>query len=214
MRQANRLKQTLERQIVTGEIRQGERLEEIDIAQRFGVSRTPVREALMMLEAIHLVERRPRRGAIVKGMTLKTLIQMLEYFAGLERFAARLAAKRIRNTEVNSLKAAQAACRLAAEKNDADDYYNQNIGFHRAIYNASYNHVLMDQLEIFGKRLEPFLRSQHHQKGWIEKSLEEHEKIVETILQGDEQEADLLLQQHVSFDSQLFAEFASHLITE
>jgi DNA-binding GntR family transcriptional regulator len=214
MNQASKLKQTLERQIVTGEIRQGDRLEEIDIANRFGVSRTPVREALMMLEAIHLVERRPRRGAIVKGMTLKTLIQMLEYFAGLEKFSARLAAKRIRPPEAIALKAAQNACRAAAEENDADDYFNCNIHFHQSIYAASYNSVLTEQLELFGKRLEPFLRSQHHQKGWIEKSVAEHDNIIEAILQGDEQKTELLMQQHVTFDSQLFAEFASHLMPD
>ncbi|WP_138379215.1 GntR family transcriptional regulator [Luteithermobacter gelatinilyticus] len=209
MRQATRLKQTLERQIVTGEIRPGERLEELDIAQRFGVSRTPVREALMMLEAIGLVDRRPRQGAVVRGMTLKTLVQMLEYFAALEGFAGRLAAKRLRDPEAEGLRAAQDACRQAAATGDADDYYNRNIAFHRAIYAASYNQVLIDQLEHFGQRLEPFLRSQHHQPGWIEKSVAEHDGIAMAILSGDGETADRLLRQHVNFDSQLFAEFAS-----
>ena len=211
MRQASRLKQTLERQIVTGEIRQGTRLEEIDIAQRFGVSRTPVREALMMLEAIQLVERRPRRGAIVRGMSLKNLIQMLEYFTELESFAARLAAKRIRPPEADELKAAQVACCIAAEKDDADDYFNQNIRFHRAIYAASGNQVLVEQLEHFGQRLAPFLRSQHHQAGWLKKSVPEHDHIIDAILSGDEPKADRLLKQHISVDSQLFAEYASQM---
>jgi DNA-binding GntR family transcriptional regulator len=211
MRQASRVKQALEREIVTGKIPQGTHLEEEEIASQFGLSRTPVREALMMLEAIDLVERRPRQGAVVCGMSLKKLVQMLEYFSGIESFAAHLASQRIRAPEATLLKAAQEGCRKALAINDPDEYFNQNIKFHQAIYAASYNKVLIEQAEFFGQRLAPFLRTQHHQGGWMEKSILEHEEIMAAILQGKAQEAYLLLQGHVNFDSHLFARFASHM---
>lgn len=194
-----------------GEIPQGARLEEEEIARRFGVSRTPVREALMMLEAIDLVERRPRQGAVVRGMNLKKLVQMLEFFSGLESFAAQLAAQRIRAPEAEALKKAQEGCRKAAEKGDPDEYFNQNINFHRAIYDASYNKVLTEQVEFFGERLAPFLRTQHHQAGWMEKSVAEHENILRAILQGEAQKVNMLLQEHIMFNGQLFAALASNM---
>ena len=99
MNQAERIKTLLEREIVSGRLKQGEKIDESEIASVHSVSRTPVREALMKLEAIGLVERRRRHGSIVKGITLKRLVQMLEVLSGLEGFAGSLAARRIKKAE-------------------------------------------------------------------------------------------------------------------
>lgn len=214
MRRADKLKQAIERQIVTGEIRPGERLEEVEIAQRFNVSRTPVREALMMLEAIDLVERRPRIGAVVKGITLKRLIQMMEVLMSLEQLAASLAAKRIRTAEAEALKAAQEACRQAALRDDPDEAYERNIDFHRAIYAGSYNQVLIEQIEFFGQRMAPFIRTRYREPGWPDKSFTEHEGIIEAILKGKADQVEALMEQHGNIGTHIFADFASHLEDE
>ena len=211
MRQSAHLKEMLEREIVTGKIRAGERLEELDIANRFGVSRTPVREALMMLEAINLVERRPRRGAIVKGITLKRLLQMLEALAELEAVAGKLAARRGQTSEVAEIRAALAALDEAEDDSNPDAYYTANIRFHRAIYTASGNDELTRVTEEFAERMEPFLRTQHHSAGWIEKSRKEHKQILEAIESHDSETAYNLLLEHVHVDTKLFAEFAAGL---
>ena len=211
MRQSAHLKEILEREIVTGLIRQGERLEELEIANRFGVSRTPVREALMMLEAINLIERRPRRGAIVKGVTLKRLLQMIEALAELEAVAGKLAARRGKESEVAEIRTALEVLGEVEDGDDPDAYYTANIRYHRAIYSASGNDELMRITEEFAERMEPFLRTQHHSPGWIDKSRIEHKQILEAIESHDTQAAYDLLLEHVHVDTKLFAEFAAGL---
>ncbi len=203
MSHAERLKELLERRIVTGDLKSGEKLEELEIAARYEVSRTPVREALVMLEAINLVERRPRQGAVVKGVTFTRLIQMLEVLAELDAFSGRLAAKRIKEKERKELQAALAAC-VEAEGADADDYYNANVCFHKAVYAATYNSVLIEQTLDAGERMEPFFRTQHHQPGWIEKSVREHTVICEAIIDGRGEEAAGLLRKPYDLN-ELFA---------
>lgn len=212
MSHAERLKGLLERQIVTGEIKPGEKLEELEIAARFDVSRTPVREALVMLEAINLVERRPRQGAVVKGITFTRLIQMVEVLAELDAFAGRLAAKRLKEKERKELEAALAVC-VETQHGDPDEYYNANIRFHKAIYAATYNIVLIEQVIDSGERLEPFFRTQHHQPGWIDKSVREHREICEAIIGGDGIKAGELLRKHLQFDSEFLADLASSIGT-
>ena len=211
MRQSAHLKEILEREIVTGKIPTGERLEELDIADRFGVSRTPVREALMMLEAINLVERRPRRGAVVKGVTLKRLLQMLEALAELEAVAGKLAARRGQASDVANIRAALVALDEAEGETDPDAYYTANIRFHRAIFTASGNEELTRMTEEIAERMEPFLRTQHHSDGWIEKSRKEHKEILEAIESQDPETAHSLLLEHVHVDTKLFAEFAASM---
>jgi len=211
MRQAERLKQTLEREIVLGIIRPGERLEEVDMANRFNVSRTPVREALMMLEGIRLIERHPNKGATVRSMTLKRLIHMIEYLTELEALAARLAAKRIQPEAAEALKKAQQACVEAAEIKEPDHFYNMIIEFHRAIYAASGNEELMDQMEVIGPRIAPFARAQHHQEDRMHTTIRDHVGIVDAILSGDSDLADSRMRAYIRFDNKLFAEFASNM---
>ncbi len=213
MRQSAHLKEMLEREIVSGKIRAGERLEELDIANRFGVSRTPVREALMMLEAINLIERRPRKGAVVKGITLKRLLQMLEALAELEAVAGKLAARRGGTSEIAEIGAALQALEETEYRSNPDAYYTANIRFHRAIYTASANNELMAMTEELAERMEPFLRTQHHSTGWIEKSRREHREILKAIESKDADAAHDLLLEHVHVDTKLLAEFAAGLKT-
>ena len=203
MRHSARLKAVLEREIVSGEIRSGQRLEEKEIAERFGVSRTPVREALMMLEAVKLVERRPNQGVVVRGVTLRRLVQMLEALTELEALAGRLAARRARPEALAVLTVALENFHAAAATGDADAAYDANIGFHKAIYSAGANDELLRFTEEVGERMEPFLRAQHHRPGWIEKVAAEHDAIHAAIPAGPPDTAHRRLREHVALDSDL-----------
>ncbi len=211
MSQAERIKVILERQIVSGRLKPGEKLEENKIARIHQVSRTPVREALMKLEAINLIERRPRHGAVVRGITLKRLVQMLEVSSGLEGIAGGLAARRIKDEQRIQLTAAYEACVAAEKAGDPDDYYDANIVFHRAIFDSTYNEILIEQYNNFGERLEPFFRQQHQKDGWLAKTLIDHKAILDAILAGRSDEATDLLRRHVYFDPEQFVDFASIL---
>src|SRR5690606_4659815 len=110
-----------------GQLKPGSKLDETEIAAAHNVSRTPVREALMKLEAIGLVERRKRQSSIVRGITLKRVVQMMEMLGGLEGLAGSLAAKRIKEPQKKSLVKALELCAATAEANDPDAYYDANI---------------------------------------------------------------------------------------
>lgn len=211
MSQAERIKVLLERQIVSGRLKPGEKLEENEIARTYEVSRTPVREALMKLEAINLIERRPRQGAVVRGITLKRLVQMLEVCSSLEGIAGGLAARRIKEEQRAELIAAYEACAVAEKAGDPDNYYDANIEFHKTIFHATNNEILIEQLYHFGERLEPFIRQQHHKDGWLEKTMIDHKAILDSILKGRSEEAADLMRRHVYFDTELFVDFASIL---
>lgn len=212
MRQSARLKEILEREIVTGEYRTGDRLEELEIANRFGVSRTPVREALMMLEAIGLLERRPNQGVVVKGITLKRLIHMLEALVELEAINAKLAARRAKPSDLEELEIAlEEFNQCVATEGDVDAIYNANIRFHRAIYNAAGNEELTRLTEEIGERMEPFIRTQHHTVGWVDKAVEDHRIIVKAIRRGDQQLARETMLNHIHVDMEILAQFAADL---
>lgn len=110
-----RLRDQIENEILTGALGPGHRLDEVSLATRFGVSRTPIREALMQLAATGLIEMRPRRGAIVAEVGPERLVQMFEVMAELESFAGRAATRRHTEDDKARLLEALEACRKAAE---------------------------------------------------------------------------------------------------
>ena len=118
-RHATRLRAQLEEEIVTGKLPPGTRLDEVSLANRFGVSRTPIREALFELSSTGLIETRPRRGAVVANVGPGRLVEMFEVMAELESMCGRLATRRMSDAERNALEEAHLACERAAETGDA-----------------------------------------------------------------------------------------------
>src|SRR5437763_67865 len=108
-----RLRESIEEEIATGRLLPGTRLDEVELAKRFGVSRTPIREALRLLLGEGLVETRPQRGAVVAQVTPQRLIEMFEVMAELEAMCARLAARRMSDAELAEVEAAHEAGRRA-----------------------------------------------------------------------------------------------------
>src|SRR6476659_4220509 len=114
MRRAEALRDEIEQDIVTGRLQPGERLDEQSLADRFGVSRTPLREALMQLASTGMVEVHSRRGAFVASLGLKEIIERFEAMAALEGMCGALAARRISEEPRAVLLAAHAACQHEA----------------------------------------------------------------------------------------------------
>src|SRR3546814_8478911 len=104
------LRDEIENGIVTGQFQPGERLDEVQLATRYGVSRTPIREALMQLSAIGLVEIRPRRSAVVAKLGPERVFEMFEVMAEIEGMAGYFAARRHREADRNA-KIGRASCR-------------------------------------------------------------------------------------------------------
>jgi DNA-binding GntR family transcriptional regulator len=206
---ASLVRDSLENAIAIGEFSPGARLDETVLASRFGVSRTPVREALRELAASGIVEIRPRRGATVAIAHPGRLYEMFEVMAELEAISARLASRRINPDGVAILEAAHRACE--AERDNPDAYYKANEAFHQAIYRLSGNAFLAEEAMSLQKRLRPYRRLQLRAPNRLRTSFAEHEQIVAAIKAGDPEAASAALRDHVRVQGERFSDLIAHL---
>ena len=211
MSRSRSLRQTIETEIVDGRLALGARLDETELAERFGVSRTPIREALLQLAMTGLVEIKPRRGAIVSAPDSQLLIAMFETMAELEASCGRLAARRLVPDDEAALKAALAACAAAAATEDPEAYYQENYVFHTVIYRACRNGFLCEQARLLHRRLAPYRRLQLRARHRLAQSLAEHQAVVAAIVAGDEATASELLRTHVIVQGDRFSDLVATL---
>jgi DNA-binding GntR family transcriptional regulator len=211
LRRSERLGDEIEERIATGLYRPGMRLDEQELADEFGVSRTPIREALIQLAAIGLVEMRPRRGAIVADIGPARLCEMFELMAELEAMCGRLAARRIDTSEQEALLAAHRACEAARNAQDPDAYYRLNEVFHHRIYAASHNGFLAEQATALHRRLRPYRRLQLRVRDRMNTSYSEHQAVVDAILAGNAELAAERLRGHVTVQGERFADLIASL---
>ncbi len=211
IRRADELRVRLESEIASGQLGPGTRLDESRLAARFGVSRTPVREALQQLSTAGLVELRPRQGAVVAAMTVQQLLQMFEVMAELEALCARLAARRITPEQRQALERSHQTCVFLAKTGDPESYYEENRRFHEVIYAASQNAYLQETTRSLRNRLQPYRRFQLNHPGRIDRSLAEHGEVVEAILAGDGEAAAERLRAHVNIQGDVFTDLVTSL---
>ena len=195
--QAERIRASLADAIVRGELGPGVALDETTIAERFQVSRTPVREAIRQLEAIGFAEARPHRGAVVPHFTPEKLKEMFTVMAEMEELCARYAAQNVTPAERAELLRRHEACAEAARRGDVEAYYLCNIAFHDAVYRASHNHYLVEVTLGVRNRLAPFRKLQFEGIGRLSLSLAEHDAILEAIFRGDGDGAADLMRRHM-----------------
>jgi DNA-binding GntR family transcriptional regulator len=208
--QSNQLAQQLEEMIFSGQLRPGEKLEEATLAARFGVSRTPVREAIQRLVATGMVEVRRRKGTIVTQLTMPRLIGMIEMMAELDVFAARLAARRATPGERDAIRGILE--RAATSVGDQQSYTRLNREFHWALYSATHNHYLEEVALRTWKVLQPYRNFRLDQPGRRKESLAEHAAIFEAIRSSDGDLAARLMASHVKVGG-VIADFVFSLPT-
>ncbi|PRX33940.1 DNA-binding transcriptional regulator, GntR family [Meinhardsimonia xiamenensis] len=204
LRRADIIAKEIEERIFDGSYADGERLDEVRLARHFGVSRTPLREALQRLALSGLVELVPRRGAFVRQPGPVELVEMFEVMAELEVVCGRLAARRISEAALAELRDANARCQAAVDACDPDSYYSANARFHQIIYRESGNSFLEAETRALHRRLEPFRRRQLRLRGRMAQSMSEHEAIVEALERGDAEEAAEALRRHVAVQGEKF----------
>ncbi|MBN8291311.1 GntR family transcriptional regulator [Rhodobacter sp. NTK016B] len=189
--------------IDAGRLNPGDEIDEASLVQHFGVSRTPVREALMQIEATGLVKRLPRKGAVVFKPTLEEFFAILEIHAQLEGQAAGLAARRISANGRAALQAVTEACdehaaRLGGAEPDA--YYQLNLRFHATVGEAASNPFLLDLIKTNARKLMAYYRARYRYAGVIAESARDHRVIADLILNGDADAAELAMRRHVQLD--------------
>ena len=194
---AEELRQQLADEIVRGTLAPGAALDETDIARRFNVSRTPVREALRQLAASGLVEARAHRGAVVAQPSLDRLSGMFEAMAELEALCAGLAAKRMTPAERYGLEAIHEELRVLSHAGDPDRFHQLNERFHSAIYAGSHNGHIVEITLATRKRVQPFRRAQFRNLGRLAQSHAEHDRVVIAIMRGDRDGAANAMRAHI-----------------
>lgn len=195
---------TIEGLIFDGTFPDGARLDEVQLAERFEVSRTPVREALQRLALSGLTEQIPRRGVFVRQPGPVELLEMFEVMAELEAVCARLAAARISERALTELGEINAECALAVEAQDHGAYYSANERFHGLIYAQSGNAFLAQEAKRLQRRLQPFRRMQLRARGRLQQSMSEHEAVVEALAAGQGTQAAEVMRSHVAVQGEKF----------
>ncbi|HEU0201322.1 MAG TPA: GntR family transcriptional regulator [Burkholderiaceae bacterium] len=204
---AAEIRATLQDEIESGKLGPGSTLDERALAERFGVSRTPVREALQQLAARGLVRVAPRHGVHVARLSIGKVRAILEYIAELEAICAKLAARRVDEELRRALDAAIAKCEAAAANGATGEYAVANTVFHEAIYAGSRNEYLAEQIRAARRLIQRYRVRDFQTKSQITRSLEDHRRIAHAIQAGDEAEAERAMFLHVPAGTTSFSEF-------
>jgi DNA-binding GntR family transcriptional regulator len=177
-----------------GNLLPGDRLTETDLAERFKISRTPVREAIRRLEAHGLVVHIPRLGATIRTLDRSEVSELYEMRAVLESTAARLAARAASPPELAEIIALQ---NDMLDTSDTDTLYHLNQLFHAAILDAARNRFLVNAVQSVQKTLLILGRSTMEQLNRVETALDEHQVIIDAMVARDEEAAENAMRGHI-----------------
>lgn len=177
--------ESLEHDILNGEMEPGERLNETAIAERYGVSRGPVREACRRLEEAGLVDFIVNRGVFVKKLAFEDALEIYQIRAALFAFAGRILAQRITNPQIDELEGLIKKMEAASDCRDADAYYAQNLAFHAALMRFTGYRRLVRLYEGLNKELHVFRRRGLNEDVNRRASCGEHKAIVDELKGGN-----------------------------
>src|SRR5438445_3203564 len=172
------------------------RLDERQLSRALGVSRTPIREAMSLLEREGFLRTEPRRGVFIVRKTKKQIIKMIEMWAALESMAARLATVNASDEEIATLRHMFDEFRSATPAEHIEEYSDANIAFHQAIIRLSGSHLMgktIDNLFIHVRAIRRMTISQHDRAA---RSIVDHMRIIEALERRDTQQAERLVREH------------------
>ena len=193
---------TLRQSILTGELKPGERLMEIHLAEKLGVSRTPIREAIRKLELEGLVTMIPRRGAEVAKISEKNLKDVLEVRTCLDSLAVRLACQRITDEQIDDLKKACDDFVLATKTGEATAITKADVNLHDVIVRATGNERLQQMINTLSEQMYRYRFEYIKDSAYHALLIEEHRRIYESIAARDEERAVVEITQHI--ENQLY----------
>ena len=187
------------------------RLDERQLAQDFGISRTPVREAMAQLEREGFVRSVPRRGVYVVRKTKKEVIEMITAWASLESMAARLITERVSTDEIATLRRMFATFYDGQLRAHLDEYSDVNIEFHQTIIRMSGNKVLIELAENLFTHMRMIRRKTIGEKDRADRSIRDHMNIIEALEARDTSRAEELVRNHALGLADHVAQYADYL---
>jgi DNA-binding GntR family transcriptional regulator len=187
------------------------RLDERKLAQEFGVSRTPVREAMAQLEREGFVRSVPRRGVYVARKTKQEVIELITAWAALESMAARLLTQHARADDIASLRRMFATFEDGKVRAHLDEYSEVNIEFHQSIIRMSGNTVLIALAENLFAHMRMIRRKTIGEKDRADRSIRDHMNIIEALEARDTERAEELVRSHALGLAEHVAKYADYL---
>jgi len=187
------------------------RLDERQLAHDFGISRTPVREAMAQLEREGFVRAVPRRGVYVVRKTKREVIELITAWAALESMAARLITENAQGDEISSLREMFATFENGELRAHLDEYSEVNIEFHQAIIRMSRNSVLIKLAENLFTHMRMIRRKTIGEKDRADRSIRDHMTIIEALETRDTARAETLVRDHALGLADHVARFADYL---
>jgi DNA-binding GntR family transcriptional regulator len=183
--------------ITEGVLSPGKKLNERELCETLGISRTPLREALKVLAVEGLIEINPNRGASVARMSELEIRETFELMSGIEAFAGELACERITDQELDEIKALHYAMVVSKNQNDLPGYYQRNRAIHDLINLAARNSALRQVYLSLNRRIHAlrFLSNQQAPK-W-ERALHDHEEMIEALQARDGKRLSQILRHHL-----------------
>jgi DNA-binding GntR family transcriptional regulator len=194
---------TLREAIIVGELKPGERLMEVQLSEKMGVSRTPVREAIRKLELEGLVNMIPRKGAHVADLSVKDIIDVLEVRATLDGLATALASEKITEDELKELSNVQKQFINYVEKDNIQGAIRKDVEFHEIIYRCSRNDKLLQISNNLREQVQRFRVIYMKDYGSMRDIISEHAEIFEAIEGRDPKCARKVAQNHIYIQQQI-----------
>ncbi len=179
----------LREQMRKGEILPGSAIDMEETSKKLGVSKTPLRDALLQLEMEDFVTIRPRRMVVVNSLTEKDIRNYYEIIGALESMALLKAFDQLRPADIDAMQALNDGMREAIGANDFDDYYEKNLAFHNVFLGPCGNDSLVKLVNNMKRRLYDFPRSKGFVKEWEESSILEHQALIDLVRTGRSQAA-------------------------
>lgn len=185
--------------IISGTITPGSRVSEPELADRFGISRTPIREAFRQLESEGYLKVIPRKGAVVSAFTQKDVEEFYAIKSILEGYAARLACKRLSEKEIDRLHAINARLAELCEHSDVKQFFKVHNDFHDLFIKAADNEKLREMINLLVTRFQRLRLMSLSQPGRMDISVQEHDKIIKAFRERDCEAAELLVRKNAEY---------------
>ncbi len=190
------LTERLRELIVHNELAPGERVDEKQLCERFGVSRTPLREALKVLAAEGLIELIPNRSPRVAPITRENVGELFDVMAWLERYAGELAAARVEEKDIQRLRKPLAQMERLHDRKDRFEYFRMNGQLHRILVELSGNSVLLATYSTLASQIQRARYVAIHSQSHWDRGIKEHRNIIEALEAKDGERLGRLLMEH------------------
>ena len=195
--------ETIRESILKGQLKPGEKVAEPELAERFGISRTPIREAFRQLESEGYLTVIPRKGAVVTALSERAVEEFYAIKSILEGYAAQMAAENMTDKDIEKLETINIKLQELAEEGDVKTFFRVHNEFHEVFIKASGNEKLLELINQLMLKFNRFRLASLSLPGRMEISVKEHEKIIRAFKRKDGAQADSLVRKTASFGGQV-----------